>query len=426
MTISTRALAVALVLGGFAAAGPAFGQMYSPPATQKIPEKEATAPAAEPSGPVRKYSNSVRKALVELQKAVNAKDVANIPAKLAAAQAAAKNADDRYTIAQFQIKAAIDQNNIAGISAGIQAMDASGGAAPGETVPHHVAVAKQLYDAKQYDAAAIDLERALALDPNYPDAIILLAETRKSQGRIPEAVALLQKGIAARVAAGQKPTEDWYKRAVGLAYNAKLPAAVQLSRDWVAAYPSPTNWRDALRIYKNGSGLDNDTLIDLMRLQRAAGALAGETDYYNYAAAVLLKGYPGEAKAVLEEGFAAKSIDRNKPVFRQVLAQASAKTPADRASLPSLEKAALASPSAKQSMITGDAYLGYGDYAKAAAMYRGALTKTGVDPSLANLRLGIALARSGDKTGATTAFNAVTGIRADIAKYWLLWLSTRA
>jgi len=33
------------------------------------------------------------------------------------------------------------------------------------------------------------------------------------------------------------------------------------------------------------------------------------------------------------------------------------------------------------------------------------------------------LAMSGDKAGATTALNAVTGTRADIAKYWQLWLS---
>jgi tetratricopeptide (TPR) repeat protein len=266
----------------------------------------------------------------------------------------------------------------------------------------------------------------IQLDPNNTDAMVMLAETRKSQGRTPDAVALLQKGIATRVAAGQKPTEDWYKRAVALAYEAKLPAAVQISRDWVKAYPTPSNWRDTLRIYKNGSGLDGDVLIDLYRLQRAAGALSGETDYYNYASTVLLKGYPGEAKAVLDEGFAAKAIDRTKPIFRDVYAQASAKTAADRASLPGLEKTALAAPAAKQAMITGDAYLGYGDYAKAAAMYRAALTKSGVDASLANLRLAEALARTSDKAGATTALNAVTGVRSDIAKYWLLWLSTRA
>ncbi len=40
-------------------------------------------------------------------------------------------------------------------------------------------------------------------------------------------------------------------------------------------------------------------------------------------------------------------------------------------------------------------------------------------PSLINLHLGMALARRGDKAGATAALNAVTGPRAEIAKYWL-------
>ena len=69
--------------------------------------------------------------------------------------------------------------------------------------------------------------------------------------------------------------------------------------------------------------------------------------------------------------------------------------------------------------------IGAGDYAKAAALYKAALGKSGVDSGLANLRLGEALAMSGDKAGATAAFNAVTGSNAQVAKYWLLFLSKR-
>ena len=415
MNISMRALAVALALGGFAAATPAFAQ-------------SAATPADSAAAPARKFniSSGARQAIVNLQTAVNAKVPADIAAKLAAAQAVAKTNDDKYVIAQLQLKAAVDQKNDAAITAGIEAMLASGSASADQVLTLQTNLGKQYYNAKQYDRAGTTFERVIQLDPNNPDALAMLAETRKAQGRVPEAVAMLQKGIAARVAAGQKPPEAWYKRAVALAYDAKLPTVIPLSREWVAAYPTTTNWRDTLRIYQAGSGLDDDTLIDLLRLQRASGSLAGETDYYRYANGVLMKGYPGEAKAVLDEGFAAKSIDRNKAIFRDVLAAASAKTAADRASLPGLERAALASAAAKQSMVTGDAYLGYGDYAKAAALYRAALTKSGVDANLANLRLGIALARAGDKAGATAALNAVTGPRADIAKYWVLWLSTRA
>ena len=77
-------------------------------------------------------------------------------------------------------------------------------------------------------------------------------------------------------------------------------------------------------------------------------------------------------------------------------------------------------------MSTADAYLGYGDYAKAASLYRLALQKggSGVDADTAQLRLGIALAMSGDKAGARTAFAAVKGRRADLASFWTLYLDT--
>jgi Flp pilus assembly protein TadD len=71
----------------------------------------------------------------------------------------------------------------------------------------------------------------------------------------------------------------------------------------------------------------------------------------------------------------------------------------------------------------GDRYYAMGDYAKAADLYRMAMGKPGVDGAVANLHLGMALARSGDKAGATTALNAVTGPRADIAKFWLAYVN---
>jgi hypothetical protein len=38
----------------------------------------------------------------------------------------------------------------------------------------------------------------------------------------------------------------------------------------------------------------------------------------------------------------------------------------------------------------------------------------------------MALARSGDKAGATAALNAVTGARADVAKLWLAYVNQKA
>ena len=55
-----------------------------------------------------------------------------------------------------------------------------------------------------------------------------------------------------------------------------------------------------------------------------------------------------------------------------------------------------------------------------------ALGKDGVDKDLANLRLGMALARGGDKAGAEAALKAAGGAQAEVAKLWLTYLATKA
>src|SRR3546814_14243820 len=72
----------------------------------------------------------------------------------------------------------------------------------------------------------------------------------------------------------------------------------------LSAYPSADNWRDSLIIFRDTGKLDDQATLDLMRLVRAAAAMKGEADYYEYANSANMKGLPGAAKAVLDEGIA--------------------------------------------------------------------------------------------------------------------------
>ena len=75
---------------------------------------------------------------------------------------------------------------------------------------------------------------------------------------------------------------------------------------------------------------------------------------------------------------------------------------------------------------TADAYLGYGNWAKAAELYKVALAKGGVDAPTVNTRLGYSLGMTGDKAGAEAALKAVTGTPRDqLAKYYQIWLAQR-
>src|SRR3546814_11602288 len=71
---------------------------------------------------------------------------------------------------------------------------------------------------------------------------------------------------------------------------------------------------DSLIIFRDTGKLDDQATLDLMRLMRAAGAMKGEADYYEYANSAYMNGLPGEAKAVIDEGIAKKMLNHgNKP-----------------------------------------------------------------------------------------------------------------
>lgn len=428
MKLTPTNIGLLLASASFAVASPAAAQygMPAPKPPQNIPNKQTdeTPPPSDEKGPA--VSNAARKEIVAFQAAVNAKDAAAIPVTLAAAQAKAKTKDDHYVIAKLQLKAAVDANDSNAMAQGVEAVLASGYAQPAELQTLYLGLGKLHYNAKAYDKAGAALDQVLRIDPNNVDALVVQAETRNSQGRAAEGVGLLQKAIAIRAAAGQKPEEAWYRRAVKLAFDAKLPATPALAQAWVAAYPSSNNWRDAIRIYQTNSGLDDAALIDSMRLARTAGALQGENDYFRYTNTLVTKGFPGEAKAVLDEGFAAKAIDRGRAIFSQIYSLASTRSQGDRASLAASATAARAAADARKAMTTAEAYYGYGDYAQAADLYRVALTKGGVDKDLANLRLGMSLLGAGDKAGATAAFNAAGGAQASVARLWLTYLAQKA
>src|SRR5688572_27135397 len=267
MIISRAALAIAL--GSFVFTGSAASQIYGG-AQKKEKEEIVEQEAKSTEGRKLKISPKAQKAIVELQNAVKAKDAAAIPGKLAAAQKVAESPDEKFFVAVNQTQAAIDANDLAGIRAGLDAMEASGGADNKILVSQYTNLGIKYYEAKQNDLAAAALERAVALDGNNPNSVKLLGNVRDVQGRKAEAIALLQKSLALSKAAGQNPKENDYKFAAKLAYEAKAPVAADITRAWLADYPNPTNWRDALRIYRDVNGLDGEAKIDVMRLARAA------------------------------------------------------------------------------------------------------------------------------------------------------------
>jgi tetratricopeptide (TPR) repeat protein len=410
--ISTFAIALSLLAGGAVLATPAVAQ------------KNKKAAAAEPAGP--KLSKEERATLIPLQTAVQAKDFATAATLLPAAQAAAKGQDARHIIASLQLQMALGTNDQAGQAAAIEAMLANGSVPQQDQARLYRALGQLYTNLKRPEQATAALQKLAQLEPNSSEAVLALAEARAREGNRPEAIKLIERAIASTKAAGQPVPENWYKRALRFAYESKMQAdTLRLSQALVQAYPTPENWRDALTIYRQQANLDKAGETDVLRLMRAAKAMKGDSDFLTLASNLNDAGLPGESKAVIDEGVQARLISPTKDYFRTLLSTTGGRVAADKASLPGIEGKAKGAANGRLALSTGDAFYGYGDYAKAADLYRTAVQKGGVDANIANTRLGMALAMAGRKAEAEAAFRAVTGARAPLAQYWLLWLAQR-
>ncbi len=412
MKFTTTALGIVLAIGSV----PAAAQLTR---SQESDKREAQQQQQQAKPGDVKPSPGALKAIIELQNAVKANDVANIPAKVAAAQAVAKTKEDRYLIGVFQRQAALNAKDVGALATAVQALEASGFLDATKLAALYMDLGIQQFNAKQTAAAVASFQRATALTPNDVGATELLAQAKSAAGQNADAAGLFQQTLKARLAAGQKPTEDIYRRAVQAAYDSKSPEAIDLGRQWVAAYPSPDSWRNAISIYRNIAKPDVEGTLDLLRLMQAMKALSSSSDYSLFATAAADQQNYVEAQSVIDAGIAAKRVDPASPLFRDIIAGLKSKQKLTEADLVEATKIA---QTGTAMVRVGDRYFGMGQYAKAADLYRKALAKGGVDKDIANIHLGMALARSNDKAGAVAAFKAVTGARADIAKYWLLYL----
>ena len=392
---------------------------------------QAVAPAQAPAAaaPARSYklSKEERVALQPVQTAMTAKDWAKATSLLPAALAAAQSPDAKYVYGQLELQIGIGTEDKQMQAKAVDDLIASGGALPSEMPALYLNQAAFALQTHNNAVAESAYERVLALTPNDPELYVNLAKIKADEKKSQEAVQLIDKAIELKRAAGQPADESWYKYALKVAYEAHMrPDSLRLSRELVAAYPTPSNWRDALIIFRETNSLDKGATLDLLRLMRASKALAGERDWYDLADGLGTSGLPGEEQAVLQEGSQLHAIDLSKAAFRDLMSSASARVAADRASLAGIEARALAAPSGTIALNTGDAYFGYGNYPKAIALYQAALGKSGVDANVVNMHLGMALALSGDRAGADAAFRKVTGARAEVAGLWMAWLARGA
>jgi tetratricopeptide (TPR) repeat protein len=137
----------------------------------------------------------------------------------------------------------------------------------------------------------------------------------------------------------------------------------------------------------------------------------------------LQEGQAGEAKKLLDEGFASGLLGKSADAERQkrLLALATQRATDAPAALTAAEAEAEAAKDGNDLVRIGFAWTSLGQVDKGIALMQKGIAKGGLKrKDDANLHLGIAYLRAGQKAKATQAFKSVTGTdgTADLARLW--------
>jgi tetratricopeptide (TPR) repeat protein len=300
---------------------------------------------------------------------------------------------------------------------------------PPEQVDERTKTVAQLYfQVKNYGKAAEWAKKWLDKHPNTEDMGILLGQSQYLLNDFKGAAATMNKVIANAEKAGRKPDENWIQIVMSSQFKLENRDGIgEALKKMVRYYPKPEYWENLLDIYRRKAQGDRVTL-GYYRLMNDVGVLKEPGDYVEMAQLAMDAGVPGEAQEIVEKGISEgtlKGKDKTEQGrYDRLLAGAKKQSDLDKASLAQLAAEAEKSQSGQPHVALGQAYLSYGEVDKAiAALQKGISIGTGViDIDEANISLGIAYLKKGQKEQARQAFNSVKDDSKwnDLADLWVI------
>ena len=372
-------------------------------------------------------SAKLAKPLHEAQEDLKAKKFSEAIAKLKEADAMPdKKPYDQHVINDFLAFAYVNTQNY-GEAAKVIEAELDDGITPESEKPQKLRQLTEInYQLKNYDKAIEFGTRAIKSGSADDRLRIIVGQAYYLKNDYKGTLKYEEALADSEIKAGETPKKDTlllvYSSCQKLNDDACQTRAME---KLVAYYPQPDYWSQLLYNLRSQTSSNDANLLQTYRLMSEVDVLKTPQDYNEMAQLALEAGSPGEAASVLEKGMQ-KSVftdkltkDRN----ARLLENAKKAAATDQASLPRLEKEADAASTGQKNVGVGLAYLGYGQYDKAADALSKGLTKGGVkDEAQARLLLGIAQLKAGHKDDAIKSFKAVKGdpTLERLANLWIL------
>lgn len=383
--------------------------------------------AEEPAKP--KLSKQVAVPLQAAQNAMKIKKWDTAIAEIKKAQAVEKKtpAED-YQIDEFLGYVLVQQKKYDQAAVVYERM-LNSGLVPAEQVDDRTkAVAQMYFQEKQYAKAATWAKKWLDKHSRDEDMGVLLAQSYYLLDDYKNAASSMSKVVSNVERAGQAPKENYLQ--IILSSQFKLDNKEGIAdalKKMVRYYPKENYWNNLLDIYRRKNTSDRVTL-GYYRLMNNVGVLKEKADYMESAQLAIEAGVPGEAQHLVESGMQngiLKSADKTEQSrYDRLLAAAKKQATADRASLTQLAKDAEKATKGQADVALGQAYLSYDMYDQAIASLERGIKKGGVlDADEAQISLGLAYLKKGQKSEAREAFKAVKSDSkwADLADLWAVY-----
>lgn len=373
-------------------------------------------------------SAKLAKPLHEAQEDIKAKKWTEAIAKLKEADGTAgKTPYDQHVINDFLSFAYINTQNYAEAGKALEAELDDGITSESEKPQKVRAIAEMNYQLKNYDKV-IDFGNRSLKNGEDERMRTLVGQAYYLKGDYKGAQKFEDSAIENEIKGGQTPKKEqlllYYS---ACQKNNDSNCSTKAMERLVQYYPEPDYWGQLLYNLRASVPSNNDALtLQVYRLMLEVDVLKTSSDYNEMAQLALEAGSPGEAQNALQKGFSKGNVfadkltaDRNQRLLDNAKKQAAT----DQASLPKLQSEADAAPQGIKNVGVGIAYLGYGQYDKAADQLNKGLEKGGLkDEAQARLLLGIAQLKAGHKDDAVKTFHAVKGDPAleRLASLWVL------
>ena len=348
-------------------------------------------------------------------------------AKLQQADAVAgKTPYETYVIAATRAAVTLDAGDSPGAIKALETVLSTGILPPPEAVKRIAILAELSYRVKDYPAVVAHAERYSKEGGKDEEPRLLMAQAYFLQNDFADAATTSRAVLHEEEAAGRPPGEAVLQMLASSEYRQKNESGyVDALKQLVGAYPKPQYWRDLLSAVQHKPGFSDRFALDIDRLMAATGAMDAPGQYMEAAQLALQAGLPGDAKVVLDKGYAAGVLGKGEGADRQqrLAEMARRQSSEDSKGLAQLAQEAAAAPDGLPWVKLGEAYASYGQYEKAIPAFQEGIKKGGLkSPDDAKLHLGIAYLHAKQPAKAKEVLGAVKsadGAR-DLAQLWLI------